>query len=268
MEKRYSHQCPICDTRFENKRKNIDLCPKCRKVRNSRNSRNKKRAVEGLPLIKPKHETDKAARERKVKNCNICGELKPIDEGFHRSKLYLDGYRNRCKACVKEYQIKNAERIAANNRRWQRENPDKARAAQKRWYEKDVERAKAQQVATQHQRRAQLANALDNFTLQDWRYALEYFNGCCAVCGRQMNDMFGEFYPAQDHWIPLSKGGHNIPENIIPLCHGKGGCNNRKNATPPQEWLEREFGKKKAKEILARIEQFFATVRKVIGSNA
>jgi 5-methylcytosine-specific restriction endonuclease McrA len=266
MGKSYSYQCSVCDVGFESKRRSIHICPKCRSTINYRNCVNKKRVAEGLPPYNSKREKDKESRERTIKKCNVCGEFKPIDEGFHRSKLYLDGHCGRCKACVKEYKIKNAERIANNNRRWQKENPDKARAAQKRWHEKDAERARAQQVAAQHRRRVRI-KAFDDFTLQDWRYALEYFNGCCAICGRQMNDMFGEFYPAQDHFIPLSKGGHNIPENIIPLCHGKCGCNNRKNATLPHEWLEREFGKRKAKEILERIEQFFTTVRKVIGSN-
>jgi 5-methylcytosine-specific restriction endonuclease McrA len=31
-----------------------------------------------------------------------------------------------------------------------------------------------------------------------------------------------------DHIVPVSKGGLNIIENLQPLCHGVGGCNNKK----------------------------------------
>jgi len=115
-----------------------------------------------------------------------------------------------------------------------------------------------------HNRRARKRNLPNTFTPEQWRHALDYFHGCCAVCGRQMNDLFGEFYPAADHWIPLSYKGKDNPgttaTNIIPLCHGVGGCNNKKNSTMPDEWLEREYGKRKAKEIIARIETYFESI--------
>jgi len=109
--------------------------------------------------------------------------------------------------------------------------------------------------------RAELISILPNtLTDAEWQNALNYFNGCCAVCGRQLNDMFGQFRAAKDHWIPLQHGKDNpgtVVKNIVPLCHGVGGCNNRKYISMPNEWLKRKFGRRKAKQIAARVQAYF-----------
>jgi hypothetical protein len=68
---------------------------------------------------------------------------------------------------------------------------------------------------------------------------------------------------AADHWIPLASPDcpGSIPTNIVPLCHGEGGCNNSKGKHNPVEWLDRRFGKRKAKQVLARILAYFDTLR-------
>jgi len=78
--------------------------------------------------------------------------------------------------------------------------------------------------------------------------------------------MFGEFFASADHWIPLSYKGDDNPgtvaTNIIPLCHGIGGCNNSKNATMPDEWLKRKFGTRKSNQIKLQIQEYFSDVSK------
>lgn len=93
----------------------------------------------------------------------------------------------------------------------------------------------------------------------DWRHALDYFHGCCAVCGRQLKDLFGEHTAAMDHWIPLSSPDcpGTVPTNIVPLCHGVGGCNNQKGNKNPQQWLEGKFSKRKSDEISRLIQNYF-----------
>ncbi|MDQ7034342.1 MAG: hypothetical protein Q9P01_05755 [Anaerolineae bacterium] len=49
-----------------------------------------------------------------------------------------------------------------------------------------------------------------------------------------------------------------VVENMICLCSS---CNLSKNATLPDEWLNRKYGKRKAKQILERIEDYFDWVR-------
>lgn len=110
-----------------------------------------------------------------------------------------------------------------------------------------------------HRRVARKRDLPDTFTVAEWRRALEYFNGCCAVCGRQLDDLFDTHTVAADHWIPLSSPDcpGTVAANIIPLCHGVNGCNNKKRANDPIEWIKSAFGERKGRRILARIQTYF-----------
>jgi 5-methylcytosine-specific restriction endonuclease McrA len=99
-------------------------------------------------------------------------------------------------------------------------------------------------------------------TIEQWQHAINYFNGCCAVCGRPLENLFGDIKPAIDHWIPLTYKGNDNPgtvaTNIVPLCHGDiGSCNLNKSNKMPGEWLNHRFGKYKAKKISKRIQDYF-----------
>jgi len=109
--------------------------------------------------------------------------------------------------------------------------------------------------------RAGTLGVVDTWTPEQWKAALQYFNHCCAICGRQLKDLFGTHTAAADHWIALSKGGSTTAINILPLCHGEDGCNNSKGNKDPVEWLIERFGKRKAKKKLAEIEAYFKWVR-------
>lgn len=112
-----------------------------------------------------------------------------------------------------------------------------------------------------NQRRARKRALPDDLTLEQWQRAVDYFNGCCAVCGRQLKDMFQTHTSSMDHWIPLTSGGATLATNIVPLCHGVGGCNNSKRDRLPEDWLVWKFGKHRAATILARVNAYFASVR-------
>lgn len=64
-----------------------------------------------------------------------------------------------------------------------------------------------------------------------------------------------------DHWIALTDSRTDNPgtvvENIIPLCHGWGGCNNNKRNRDAAEWLTKKLGPRKAKKKLAEIQAYF-----------
>lgn len=114
----------------------------------------------------------------------------------------------------------------------------------------------------QQNKRAECRGLIGDLTVNQWQNALRYFHNTCPVCGQQFDDLWGDRLAAIDHWIPISS-----PEcpgttvlNIIPLCHGVGGCNNRKSNRDPVEFLETEFGKRRAREILKRINAYFASL--------
>jgi len=157
-----------------------------------------------------------------------------------------------------KYYAKNRDKELDRLKRWGDANPGRTKERIKRWATENPDR----RSANEQRRRARKLSLSDDFTPQDWRFALDYFKGCCAVCGRPP----GLFHAlAMDHWIPLyspqCKG--TIPTNIVPLCDGSGGCNQSKNRRNPEKWLTDTFGKKQSKVILAKIQEFFSQVRQV-----
>jgi hypothetical protein len=152
------------------------------------------------------------------------------DRQVERGKAYYAANKERRAA----YYAANRERHAESMKAWKKANPDK------------------QKVMT-HRRRARKLSLPDSFNSSDWQYALDYFGGCCAACGRPQ----GLWHTlAADHWAPLSRGGPTTPDNIVPLCHGVGGCNNSKSDRDPAEWLIEKFGPRKGRAIQRRIETF------------
>lgn len=113
--------------------------------------------------------------------------------------------------------------------------------------------------AKSHRRRARERLLPADFTYAEWEYALRYFNDCCAYCGRPR----GFWHTlAQDHYVPVCRGGGYTSGNILPACHGVGGCNNSKNNREAQQWLVARFGVRKAKRIEVRIAAYFNKVVK------
>jgi len=100
----------------------------------------------------------------------------------------------------------------------------------------------------------------DTFSERDWLRALEYWGYKCAVCGRPR----GLWHTlAADHWIPLTAPDcpGTVPTNIIPLCHGEGGCNNSKRSKVPDEWLVSKLGTKDAFQKQLEIDAYFLWVK-------
>lgn len=54
---------------------------------------------------------------------------------------------------------------------------------------------------------------------------LEQFDNRCAYCDRQYNCI--------DHFVPLSNGGRDCIENLIPACLS---CNSSKGARNAESW--------------------------------
>lgn len=109
-------------------------------------------------------------------------------------------------------------------------------------------------------RKLQSLPAYFNYTIEDWQYALSYFNNSCAICGRQFGE--GGKGIAMDHWLDWRAHPHigTIPRNIVPMCKP---CNSSKGDTKARQWLLKKYPPMKARLFLGCIEQFFASVRQV-----
>jgi len=159
-----------------------------------------------------------------------------------KSRVYRAANSEKVNEKNRVYRAANSEKVREYNRVWQVANPEKVRVNGQR-------------------RRARKANLPNTLTTAEWQYAIDYFHGYCAVCGRPPKNLFKTRRVNIDHWIPLSKGGGTTADNIVPLCSGEDGCNNRKGNKDPEVWLALKFGKRKARVILQRINAYFELVK-------
>lgn len=222
--------------------------------------------------------------------CIKCKREYPLTAEFwYARKNSKHGLRLDCKECTKamkraswakhghkynenrrETRRSSPEEVRQYFREWRNAHRDKLRVYFRRYYRENSAHltarykgwAKAHPATTKASllRRAARKRSLPNtLTAQQWANAISYFNGCCAVCGRQLNDLFGERVGAGDHWIPLASPecpGTTVG-NIVPMCHGVDGCNNHKSDRHPEEWIIERFGKRKGHQIIARIRKYF-----------
>lgn len=178
------------------------------------------------------------------------------------------------------YQKRNPEARRERGRRYyhrhKEERREQRRISFQKWYIAHPNYAREQRNKNPEQyraivnrRRARKLNLPNTFTAVHWQRCLEYWGYRCAICG-QLPDFW--HYLAQDHWIPIDSAHPNnpgtVPENILPLCHTKrggggvsSGCNNSKHYKEPVEWLHSRYSKKRAKQILARINAYFDWVK-------
>ena len=151
--------------------------------------------------------------------------------------------------------FKDPERRRAYGRAWMKQNSAKARAAMRRWRSahpsehaednrayyarhRDERLLQSAQYHLEHPEigrarslnyRARKLAAEGRFTPAQWLALVEQYNGRCAYCGADG--------PLEaDHRIPLSRGGSNRIENILPACRR---CNGKKHQMTEAEFRAR-----------------------------
>lgn len=207
------------------------------------------------------------------KLCTSCNTIYPATTEYFYARG--NGVVPPCKVCKSEkrkkrlqnpdirVQVSQREKVRRENpekkeyHRRYRQNPafkEKERQRNKvRWLKPEYRLQKKLQSIRYYDRKRSLPNTL---TGDDWLLCLDYWHYCCAVCGSQLRDLFGDIEPNIDHWIPINNPDcpGTIPTNIICLCEA---CNKSKGDTPAKQWLDQRYGKRKAAEILKRINDYF-----------
>jgi hypothetical protein len=175
-----------------------------------------------------------------------------------RHEHYLDNIETLLAASSARYYA-NHEAELERRRDWRKKNRARLSIKHKKYYGRYPESRRAIKL----RRRAREKGLPDNFTKNDWQLAVDYFYGCCAICGRQLNDLLSTHKAYADHWIPLKNPNcpGTIPTNIVPLCGGNDGCNSSKGSKDPVVWLTDRYGKRKANTILKRIQEYFDTLK-------
>lgn len=159
--------------------------------------------------------------------------------------------RDKRKVSNRQWYLKNGDRQRRSSQLYRKEHPGITYENTKKWRRNNPQMRHAHNA----RRRSRKCSLPSTFTSADWQSALNYFNGCCAVCGRQS----GLWHTlAADHWIPLTSPDcpGTVAWNIVPLCHGVDGCNNSKHANDPADWLTGKFGPRKGRAILRKIEAY------------
>lgn len=139
-----------------------------------------------------------------IKRCGRClRDLPATPEYFYREKQRVDGLYAYCRDCCRTY------------------------IAKYKVGHRDL-------ITAHHQaRRAQKLKGGGRYAAADVKAQLELQKGLCLYCGEPLN---GEYHV--DHFIPLSRGGNNWPENIVLACSG---CNIRKHNQLPWEFMSDVF---------------------------
>lgn len=197
-----------------------------------------------------RYSEEKTAKELEEKNrvCSICGIEQPIENYYARGN---GGFYNYCKDChnksVKEYANENREAVLRRKRKYYQKNREHAikyfksyniKNSKKnieranKWYHSNIEKARELSRNSYHRRKARQQNLIDDFTIDDWNYCIDYFRDSkgeaqCAYCGKQTDNL------TQDHFIPVAKNGHYTKTNILPVC---GNCNSQKIDSDFYEW--------------------------------
>lgn len=171
---------------------------------------------------------------------------------FHRERdrRYFED-RREAKREAKKRQWAKADKAAQRERvkAWKAANPAKARyielrrlerirttpelrakaaARVKRWVQNNPEAA----AELRQNRRARELGAEGSHTRQDIHAILRLQRRLCYYCSTALERF------DVDHWIPLSRGGTNHPQNLVIACDS---CNSSKGTRLPWEWMPDRF---------------------------
>ena len=106
---------------------------------------------------------------------------------------------------IKKYHQENKEIYLLNFRIW--DKTEKGKAANQRRHTK---------------RQARERKIINTLTSKEWADIVEAYNYRCAYCDVEFEV---ENMPHREHVIPISKGGDNTKENVVPACKS---CNSKK----------------------------------------
>lgn len=161
----------------------------------------------------------------RLKICAHCGDSKPLVE-FNVHATNKDGRRSDCRLCqrleLKEWRKNNPAENAARDKR--------ARAKYRALHlEEERARIRRNGPSNKARRRAAKTGVGGSHTPKELEALKLFYGWSCVACGlteAEITTLNRKL--VGDHVLPITKKGSNSITNIQPLCHGVGGCNNRK----------------------------------------
>lgn len=126
----------------------------------------------------------------------------------------------------KHYQY-NRDKAIQRAKEWREHNPDRKKELDEQYYKKYYPEHKDDYVSRTRNRRAKLQKSTGKHTSKDIQEILEYQNGLCFYCRKELRNF------EVDHYYPVSKGGSNSKENLVISCQH---CNRSKGSKSPQDF--------------------------------
>lgn len=122
----------------------------------------------------------------------------------------------------REYQRNHKGKwIEYNKHRKNKRNPELHNEYMREW--RKTEKGKSNNQRGHSKRRVREREIINTLTSEEWINILKQHDFKCVYCGKKLSDFFDT---TRDHIIPISKGGHNIKENVVPSCRS---CNAKKS---------------------------------------
>jgi len=176
------------------------------------------------------------------KVCKSCGITKSIGDFSKNSNGMKDGHLNQCKKCVivrlkkwkennqllvkerrkKEY-VKNKDYYIKSAVVWGKNNKEKRIVSKSKWVKKNRKKLCHYSKIRSYREKG----AVGSHSEEEWDNLVINFRGKCAYCNKNKGN-------TRDHVIPISKGGSNYIENILPACTS---CNSSKRDKLLKDWL-------------------------------
>jgi 5-methylcytosine-specific restriction endonuclease McrA len=171
-----------------------------------------------------------------LRECIRCNKL--LDLNMFR-KIGRDSrwYTNKCKICLNKEKrarrLKNIDEENKKQREYRSKNKEKTKIWARNTYLNNHDKHRIRQKNRDYIRKSKDCN-IGFFTKDEWENRLIEFNFSCAYCYRNECELNKKL--TIDHIIPISKGGLNIIENIVPSCFS---CNSSKGSKDVDEYLVR-----------------------------
>ena len=180
--------------------------------------------------IKHKEEIKKSRRLYYIKN---------HEKTLEYDKKYREDNPEIIKERSKKYREKNRELLREKRRIYRENNHEKIKKYEENDYERrkkynkkyrKTENGKAIAQRGNVKRQTRERKIINTLTSQEWLDILEKYNYRCAYCGIEFDC---ENLPTKDHIIPISKGGDNTKENVVPACQS---CNSKKGISKMSDY--------------------------------
>ncbi len=166
-------------------------------------------------------------------------------------KKYREANKAKIAECDKKHYEANRDKILA----YCEANKERTREVRKKYLEKN----KDKHAIDEQRRRAKKRKLSATLTSKQWNIIKQHFDNRCAYCGKEVP-------LAQEHFMPLSKGGHFTLDNIIPACKS---CNSSKQDKLFLEWYSKfkHYNKERENRILDYLGYINGIQQLLINSN-